>query len=66
MSILFSQEEVTERYVYEQRMEARKEARKETSENIALNLLKKKMSIGEISECTQLPIARIKQLAKTI
>ena len=62
MSILFSQEEVTERYVYERQMEARKE----TSENIALNLLRKKMSIGEISECTQLPIARIKQLAKTI
>jgi len=62
MSILFSQEEVTERYVYERQMEARKE----TSENIALNLLRKKMSIGEISECTQLPIARIKHLAKTI
>ncbi|MBO6304710.1 MAG: hypothetical protein J6M62_06515 [Selenomonadaceae bacterium] len=62
MSILFSQEEVTERYVYERQMEARKEM----SENIALNLLRKNMNVSEISECTQLPVARIKQLAKTL
>ena len=42
------------------------EARKEMSENIALNLLRKNMNVSEISECTQLPVARIKQLAKTL
>ena len=62
MSILFSQEEVTERYVYERQMEARKKER----ENIALNMLRKKVSIEDISQFTQLPLPRIKQLAKTL
>ena len=66
MSILFSQEEVTERYVYERQMEARKEARKEERENIALNMLRKKVNIEDISQFTQLPLAHIKQLAKTL
>ena len=62
MSILFSQEEVTERYVYERQMEARKKER----ENIALNMRRKKVSIEDISQFTQLPLPRIKQLAKTL
>ena len=74
MSILFSQDEVTERYVYEQKMEAhkkgrkegRKEGRNEERENIARTMLRKKVNIEDISQFTQLPLTRIKQLAKTL
>ena len=66
MSILFSQEEVTERYVYEQRMEARKEARKEERKNTALSMLQDKMAMDKIAKYTKLPLSRIRELAKSI
>jgi len=74
MSILFSQEEVTERYGYERFLEGKNEGLSQgitqglnqASENIALNMLRKNMSVNEIAECTALPPARVMELAKTL
>ena len=66
MSILFSQEEVTKRYGYERFLEGRNEGRNEEREDIARKMLQKKINVEEISEFTQLPPARISELAKTL
>lgn len=62
MSILFSQEEVTERYGYERFLEGRNEEK----ETIARKMLQKKINIEEISEFTQLSPTHIRRLAKTL
>lgn len=74
MSLLFSQEEVTERYGYERFLEGRNQGINQgisqginkASENIALKMLIKNVNINEIVEFTGLPYARIKELAKSI
>lgn len=66
MSILFSQEEVTERYGYERFLDGRNKGRNEANENIALSMLRDKMDIDKISQYTQLSPTHIMELAKTL
>ena len=66
MSILFSQEEVTERYGYERFLEGESQGINKASENIALSMLKEKMNADIVAKCTKLPLSRIKELSKTL
>ena len=66
MSILFSQEEVTERYGYERFLDGKHEGLSQASDNIALNMLKNNVGASEISKYTGLPPARVMELAKTL
>ena len=66
MSMLFSQEEVTERYGNECREEGRNEGRNEERENTALDMLRDHMDIKKIMKYTKLPPERIAELAETL
>ena len=62
MSMLFSQEEATERYGYE----CREEGRKEERESTAVDMLRDHMDVKKIMKYTKLPPERIAELAETL
>ena len=74
MSMLFSQEEATERYGYERwmeghdkgRNEGRNEGRKEERESTAMDMLRDHMDIKKIMKYTKLSPERIAELAETL